>query len=49
MSGLDLGPDPVSGAGIGGEIELPIGLFRMEWGACSAGRSWLDVLVGTRF
>jgi len=50
VSGLDMGPgEAILGFGIGGSIELPIGPLQMEWGKASAGRSRIDVLLGTRF
>jgi hypothetical protein len=48
-SGADLGTEPVSGIGIGAEIELPMGPLRLEYGACSAGRRRLDLALGARF
>jgi len=50
VSGLDMGPgEAIVGFGIGGSIELPIGPLQMEWGTASAGRSRIDLLLGTRF
>jgi hemolysin activation/secretion protein len=49
VSGADLGVDGVGGAAIGATVELPIGPLQIEWGACTAGRSRLDLMLGTRF
>jgi len=49
VSGVDLGEDPVSGIGVGGEVDLPTGPLRIEYGACTAGRRRLDIMLGTRF
>jgi predicted acylesterase/phospholipase RssA len=50
VSGLDMGPgEAILGFGLGGSIELPIGPLQIEWGTASAGRSRIDVLLGTRF
>ena len=49
VSGLDLGPDPVGGLGLGLELQLPFGLFQMEVGASSSGRRRFDINLGTRF
>jgi hypothetical protein len=49
VSGFDLGPDLVSGLGLGAELQLPMGKVMIESGASSAGRRRLDFFLGTRF
>ena len=49
VSGADLGADAVAGLGLGATLELPIGPLQIEWGASSAGRRRLDLMLGTRF
>jgi predicted acylesterase/phospholipase RssA len=49
VSGADMGEDPVEGAGVGAEVDLPFGLMRVEWGASSAGHRRFDFLLGARF
>lgn len=49
LSGADLDADPVTGFGIGAEVELPIGPLRIEWGTAGSIRDRFDVLLGARF
>jgi hypothetical protein len=49
ISGTDLGADPVTGFGIGVEVDLPIGPFRLEWGNADGVRDRFDVMLGARF
>lgn len=49
LSGQDLGPGAIAGFGIGVELGLPVGPFRLEWGIADGGRKRVDVLLGTRF
>ena len=49
VSGADLGVDAVGGFGIGASVDLPIGPLQIEWGASTAGRQRLDLMLGTRF
>ena len=41
--------ETIGGFGIGGSVDLPIGPLQIEWGTASAGRSRVDLLLGTRF
>jgi NTE family protein len=49
VSGADLGVDAVGGFGLGAAVDLPIGPLQIEWGASTAGRQRLDLMLGTRF
>jgi NTE family protein len=49
VSGADFGTEAIFGFGIGAEASLPIGPLRLEYGANSANRDRIDLLLGTRF